>query len=73
MKRKILIGIIGFLALNVSVYALTNNFNFDSKKLTFSANSKKNNIASSFKSEYNLSTSISSDNEETKKEFDSLF
>lgn len=67
MKRKILIGIIGFLALNVSVYALTNNFNFDSKKLTFSANSKKNNIASSFKSEYNLSTSISSDNEETKK------
>lgn len=67
MKKKILIGTITFLTFTVSVYALTNNFNFDSKKLTFSANSKKDNIVNSFKSEYNLSTSISSENEETKK------
>ena len=67
MKKKILIGTITFLTFTVSVYALTNSFNFDSKKLTFSTNSKKDNIVNSFKSEYNLSTSISSENEETKK------
>lgn len=67
MKKKILIGTITFLTFTVSVYALTNGFNFDSKKLTFSVNSKKDNIVNSFKSEYNLSTSISSENEETKK------
>lgn len=67
MKKKILIGTITSLTFTVSVYALTNGFNFDSKKLTFSVNSKKDNIVNSFKSEYNLSTSISSENEETKK------
>ena len=67
MKKKILIGTITFLTFTVSVYALTNSFNFDSKKLTFSTNSKKDTIVNSFKSEYNLSTSISSENEETKK------
>ena len=67
MKKKILIGTITFLTFTVSVYALTNSFNFDSRKLTFSTNSKKDNIVNSFKSEYNLSTSISSENEETKK------
>lgn len=67
MKKKILIGTITFLTFTISVYAFTNNFNFDSKKLTFSANSKKNNIVNSFKSEYNLLTSISSENEVTEK------
>ena len=67
MKKKILIGIITFLILTSSIYALTNNFNFNSEKLTFSANSKKDNIINNFKSEYNLSTTISSENEETKK------
>lgn len=68
MKRKILIGTIVFLVLTTSVYALTNNFNFDSEKLSFSNNSKKDNIVNSFKSEYNLSTAISSKNDEIKKE-----
>lgn len=68
MKRKILIGTIVFLAMTTSVYALTNNFNFDSEKLSFSNNSKKDNIVNSFKSEYNLSTAISSKNDEIKKE-----
>lgn len=67
MKKKILTGTILFLTFGVSLYALTNGFNFDSKKLTFSANSKKDNIVNSFKKEYNLSTSITSENEETKK------
>ncbi len=67
MKKKILIGTITFLAFTASVYALTNSFNFDSKKLTFSANSKKDNIVNSFNSEYNLQASVSSDDEETKK------
>ena len=68
MKRKILIGTITFLTLTSSVCALTNNFNFDSKKLTFSGNSKKDNIINSFKREYNLSTSVSSENEKAKQE-----
>lgn len=68
MKRKILIGTIVFLVMTTSVYALTNNFNFDSEKLSFSNNSKKDNIVNSFKSEYNLSTAISSKNDEIKKE-----
>ena len=67
MKKKVLIGIILSLTFTLSVYALTNNFNFDSKKLTFATNSKKENIVNSFKKEYSLSTSISSENEETKK------
>lgn len=67
MKKKILIGLITFLIFTISAYALSNNFNFDSSKLTFSANSKKDNIINSFKSEYNLVTSISSQDEETKK------
>ena len=67
MKIKILIGTITFLTFTVSVYALTNSFNFDSKKLTFSTNSKNDNIANSFKSEYNLSSSISSVDGEVKK------
>lgn len=67
MKKRILIGTITFLTFTISVYALTNGFNFDSEKLTFSANSKKDNIVNSFKKEYNLSTSISNENEEIKK------
>ncbi len=67
MRRKILIGTITFLALATSVSALTNNFKFDSKKLTFSVNSKKSSVVNSFKSEYNLSTTISSENDEIKK------
>ena len=68
MKRKIIIGTLAFFTFTVSVYALTTSFKFDSKELTFSVNSKKNSIINSFKSEYNLSTSISSENEKTKKE-----
>lgn len=67
MIRNVLVGLMISLTITVSVCALTNNFNFDSKKLTFSANSKKDNIVNIFKSDYNLTTSIVSDNEETKK------
>lgn len=64
MKKIIMVFI--FLSLIVSIYVLTNNTN--SKTTTFSFNNKVNKITRKFDSKYNLSTSISNENDSIKKE-----
>lgn len=70
--KKIFFGASALLIGVVSVYALSNNFNFDSTKLTFSSNSKTSNIVSNFDSSYNLAYSITDENEELKKKITEL-
>lgn len=70
--KKIIFSVSALLISVVSVYALSNNFNFDSTKLTFSSNSKINNILSNFDSNYNLAYSITDENEELKKKITEL-
>lgn len=70
--KKIFFGASALLIGAVSVYALSNNFNFDSTKLTFSSNSKTSNIVSNFDSSYNLAYSITDENEELKKKITEL-
>lgn len=70
--KKIFFGASALLIGTVSVYALSNNFNFDSTKLAFSSNSKTSNIVSNFDNSYNLSYSITDENEELKKKITEL-
>lgn len=70
--KKIFLSISALLIGVVTVYALSNNFNFDSTKLTFSSNSKISNILSNFDNSYNLSYSIIDENEELKKKITEL-
>ena len=71
MKKKLLIIVLLFIEIS-SVYALTKNFTIDTSKLTFSSNSKKNNVTSEFNKSYNLTYNLSSSNEELKEEITSL-
>lgn len=61
MKKGLILGT-GLLCFSISVYSLSNNFNFDSSKLTFSTNSKKSTVTSSFNKDYNLTHSLSNEN-----------
>lgn len=70
--KKIFFGASALLIGTVSVYALSNNFNFDSTKLAFFSNSKTSNIVSNFDNSYNLSYSITDENEELKKKITEL-
>lgn len=70
--KKIFFGASALLIGTISVYALSNNFNFDSTKLTFSSNSKTSNIVSNFDNSYNLSYSITDENEELKNKITEL-
>lgn len=70
--KKIIFSLITLLVGVISVYALSNKFNFDSTKLTFSSNSKTSSIVSYFDNSYNLSYSIIEENEELKKKITEL-
>lgn len=48
----------------ISVYALTNHFNFDSSKLSFSVTGKKKDITNSFNKNYALKSSIVNENKD---------
>lgn len=67
MKKKFLISMGLFLLLTTPVFALTNDFKIDSKKLTLNENSKKSKILNGFNDKYHLSYSITSKDEEEKK------
>ena len=66
MSKRYFVIACTFLLATTFVSALTNHFNFDSSKLNFSVNSKKNNLTNSFNSDYYLSTSVISENKELK-------
>lgn len=70
--KKIFFGVSVLLIGTISAYALFNNFNFDSTKLTFSSNSKTSNIVNNFDNSYNLSYSITDENEELKEKITEL-
>lgn len=73
MKKKyIIFAILGLLSFSITVYALNSNFNFDSSKLTFAANSKSNTIADSFNKEYKLTKQIDNQNEKLEQEIKDL-
>lgn len=70
--KKVFFGVSALLIGAASVYALSNNFNFDSSKLKFSSNSKTSNVVSNFDNSYKLSYSITDGNEELKKKITDL-
>lgn len=72
MKKKIILATLLISFSSITVYALTNNFNFDTSKLSFASNSKKGNVVSNFNQNYNLTYSISNDNEKLEEEIKNL-
>ncbi len=72
MKKKIILATLLLSFSSITVYALTNNFNFDTSKLSFASNSKKENVVSNFNQNYNLTYSISNDNEKLEEEIKNL-
>ena len=72
MKKKIILATLLLSFSSITLYALTNNFNFDTSKLSFASNSKKGNVVSNFNQNYNLTYSISNDNEKLEEEIKNL-
>lgn len=72
MKKKIILTTLLLSISSITVYALSNNFNFDTSKLSFTSNSKKDSVVSNFNQNYNLTYSISSDNEKLEDEIKNL-
>ncbi len=72
MKKKIILATLLLSFSSITVYAFTNNFNFDTSKLSFASNSKKGNVVSNFNQNYNLTYSISNDNEKLEEEIKNL-
>ncbi len=68
MKKKIMILVLSIFSLGT----ISNSFSFDAKDLTFSENSKKDNVISNFNKNYRLTYSISSDNQELEEEIKTL-
>ena len=68
MRKKIILPIILLSISSVTAYALTNNFNFDTSKLSFATNSKKSSIVNNFNPNYNLTYSIASNNKDLEDE-----
>ncbi len=72
MKKKICILLVFASLSTISVYALSNNFHFDTSKLSYTSNSKKENVVDNFNKNYNLTYSISSENKELEEEIKNL-
>lgn len=72
MKKKIILTTLLLSISSITVYALSNSFNFDTSKLSFTSNSKKGNVVSNFNQDYNLTYSISSDNAKLEEEIKTL-
>ncbi len=72
MKKKIFI-IAGLVSLTVlPVYALSNSFQFDPSHLSFTSNSKKEDIVDNFNEEYHLTYTTSDENKELEEEIKNL-
>lgn len=72
MKKKIFM-LIGLASIStITVYALSNSFNFDTSKLSYTSNSKKENVVDNFNKNYNLTYSISSENKKLEEEIKNL-
>ena len=73
MKKKIIISLVSIFSLgSITVYAISNNFSFDAKSLTFAENSKKDNVINNFNKNYKLTYSTSSENQELEEEIKTL-
>lgn len=72
MKKKLIITTILLSISSITVNALSNNFNFDTSKLSFTTNSKKGSVVSNFNPSYNLTYSISSENKDLEDEIKTL-
>ena len=72
MKKKIFISIVLIFISTITVYALSNNFKFDTSKLSFTSGSKKENVLDNFNKNYNLTYSISNENKELEEEIKNL-
>ncbi len=72
MKTKIIIVISTFVLSATTVFALSNDFNFDTSKLSFTENSKKDNVVSNFNKKYDLTYSISNIDQKLEEEIKTL-
>ncbi len=72
MKKVLIFTSILFICFTISVYALTENFSFDTSKLTFAENSKKDEIINSFNKQYYLKTTLSNNNQELENKIKEL-
>ena len=71
MKKKLILIILLLSISTITVYA-ANNFIFDTAKLSFATNSKKESVVSNFNKNYNLSYSIEGNNTELEEEIKNL-
>ena len=71
MKKKYIVLILITISI-ISVNALSNNFKLDTSELSYTTNSKKDNVVSNFRKEYQLTNSISNKNAELEEEIKNL-
>ena len=71
MKKKYIVLILITISI-ISVNALSNNFKLDTSELSYTTNSKKDNVVSNFRKEYQLTNSISNENTELEEEIKNL-
>lgn len=72
VKKYFILIIICLLMVPKAVLAVDDKFNFDSKMLTFSTNSKKSTVSNSFNKKYNLSYTLSSDDNQLEEKIRNL-
>lgn len=72
MKKRLILIVLLLSVSSITVFALSNKFTFDTSKLSFTDDSKKDNIVSNFNKNYNLSYSIENDNKELEEEIKNL-
>lgn len=72
MKKYFVFIFIILISFTLSVHAFNNSFSFDSTKLIFTSNSKKNEVIGSFNKEYNLTHSISNEKSDLEEKIEVL-
>lgn len=71
MKKKYIVLILITISF-ITVKAISNNFKLDTSELSYTTNSKKDNVVSNFRKEYQLTNSISNENTELEEEIKNL-
>lgn len=72
MRKKVIL-FVGLLSLGtITAYALSNTFELDTTKLSYTTNSKKNDVVNSFNQNYNLTYAIEDENSKVVEEIEVL-
>lgn len=72
MKKRLLFGLLLLVLGGGVIYAVVNNFSFDSSQLSFRSNSKKSSVVDNFNDRYSLKRSIANENSELEEQIVTL-